>query len=321
MSVLVPATEAVWCATAPTRSEVATLSRPVFLAPGIRPKTRLAIARAGGRPVATAACLSRLIGPREVLSFMAFVDTARCFGIERLLDVEGRVSPLDRFLRKIGPPPGPTVGADIGCVLIAQDEEKRIAAALSSVRPFVQEIVVVDGGSHDKTVEIARSFDAVIVERPFDHDFGAQQNAGLQHVRCPWTLVIDADEVLEPDLGELLVQIISTIDVEAVNVPFLNLIDEHGDDPVQWPDQHVRLFRTGFRYKGKVHCALDADPRTVHTPLSGPYVIHRKDQLRQHRASLLYSAIEPGQYTHGDLEWIRGEVARLEAARRAIDST
>jgi glycosyltransferase involved in cell wall biosynthesis len=200
--------------------------------------------------------------------------------------------------------------------MIAQDEEERIGNALASVRPYVQEIVVVDGGSKDDTIEVARSFGAVIVERPFDRNFGAQQNAGLVRVRSPWTFVLDADEVLAPGLGELLLEVAARADVGSVNIPRLNFLDDQ-DGPSWWPDVLPRLFRTGILYEGEVHCSLSAHRGTINTPLSGPYLLHHKDMLRQHRASLLYSTIDPTQYNPGYLAWVRSEIARLESARES----
>jgi hypothetical protein len=319
VTVLGSAAEAVWCAHAPTRDEVARSPRPVFLASAIRPNTIVAARRALTHPVATASALARGTTLRALLSFMLFRETIECFGVERVVEPSGGISPLDAFLSRRDAtrrPAPPRRAPDIGCVVIAQNEEDRLGTALASVEPYVKEIIVVDGGSTDATVDVARRFGATVVERTFDRDFAAQQNAGLTRVRSPWTLVIDADETLEPELGALLVDIVSTIDVDAVYVPFLNFIEEHGNDLFQWPDVHPRLFRTGLLYEGAVHAELARHRRAVHTPLSGPYMVHRKDLLRQHRASLLYSTIDPSPYTPEYLAWVRDEITRLEADHR-----
>ena len=78
------------------------------------------------------------------------------------------------------------------------DEEARLPVALESVA-FCDEVVVVDSGSTDRSVEIARAAGAVVVENPWP-GFGAQRNVALDHATSDWVLEIDADEHLSPEL-------------------------------------------------------------------------------------------------------------------------
>ncbi len=80
----------------------------------------------------------------------------------------------------------------ISAVLIAQNEEDRIEAALRSVA-FCDEIVVVDGGSHDTTPDRVSALGARLLERPFD-GFVAQKNFAVDHARHDIVLSLDADE-------------------------------------------------------------------------------------------------------------------------------
>ena len=82
--------------------------------------------------------------------------------------------------------------------LIARDEESMLEACLASVRGLVDAIVLVDTGSTDRTVAIARAHGAVIVARPWDDDFAAARNAALPHVAGGFVLSLDADERLAP---------------------------------------------------------------------------------------------------------------------------
>jgi Glycosyl transferase family 2 len=84
------------------------------------------------------------------------------------------------------------------CV-IARDEEERLPACLQSLA-FCDEIVVVDSGSRDRTVEIAREAGARVVENPWP-GFAAQRNVALDHARSEWVLEIDADERVSPELA------------------------------------------------------------------------------------------------------------------------
>lgn len=83
------------------------------------------------------------------------------------------------------------------CV-IAKNEEAMLGPCLASVRGLVDTIVVVDTGSTDRTVEIAREHGATVVHHEWSDDFAAARNAALAHVSSGFVLVLDADERLGP---------------------------------------------------------------------------------------------------------------------------
>ena len=86
----------------------------------------------------------------------------------------------------------------ISACLIAQDEQEHLATTLDSVA-FCEEKIVVDGGSRDGTVQIARAAGARVIENPWP-GFAAQRNVALDAARCDWILEIDADERVSPRL-------------------------------------------------------------------------------------------------------------------------
>jgi glycosyltransferase involved in cell wall biosynthesis len=80
----------------------------------------------------------------------------------------------------------------ISAVLITLNEEANLPACLETVR-WADEIVVVDSGSCDRTVEIAGRFGAKVYHETF-RDFAAQKNSAIGHASCEWIFLIDADE-------------------------------------------------------------------------------------------------------------------------------
>jgi tetratricopeptide (TPR) repeat protein len=86
----------------------------------------------------------------------------------------------------------------LSAAIIVRDEADRLARCLASIRDVVDEIVVVDTGSVDDTPLVAAGFDAVVLHRPWDDDFSAARNHGLDHVTGDWVLYIDSDEYLAP---------------------------------------------------------------------------------------------------------------------------
>ena len=88
--------------------------------------------------------------------------------------------------------------------MIVRDEEEFIAQAINSVKSVVSEIIVVDTGSQDHTVEIAKELGAQIFFRQWDNDFSAPRNLSLEKATADWILVLDADEAIAAsDLEDL----------------------------------------------------------------------------------------------------------------------
>ncbi|MBS3113628.1 glycosyltransferase [Candidatus Woesearchaeota archaeon] len=85
----------------------------------------------------------------------------------------------------------------ISLCMITKNEEKFLELCLNSVKSIVDEIIIVDTGSTDKTKEIAKKFNAKIIDFKWIDDFSAAKNESLKHATRDWVLVLDADEVIE----------------------------------------------------------------------------------------------------------------------------
>jgi len=129
--------------------------------------------------------------------------------------------------------------------MIVLNEEANLPRTLESVH-WADEIVVVDSGSKDRTLEIAQFFGA----KTFYHDFGGhgeQKNVALDLCTCDWILLLDADEVLTPELQQEIRQLLAgEPQFGAYWIPRLNLIFgrwmRHGGF---YPDRKLRLFQRG----------------------------------------------------------------------------
>jgi tetratricopeptide (TPR) repeat protein len=88
--------------------------------------------------------------------------------------------------------------AKISLCMIVKDEEIMLPRCLKSVQDLVGEMIVVDTGSTDRTVEIAQQLGAAVYHHPWKDDFADARNASLQHAQGDWILVLDADETLMP---------------------------------------------------------------------------------------------------------------------------
>ncbi|RFC43701.1 MAG: hypothetical protein DVB28_001389 [Verrucomicrobia bacterium] len=86
----------------------------------------------------------------------------------------------------------------LSIAMIVKNEEKNLPRCLTSVQGLFEELVVVDTGSTDRTVEIARQFGAKVVPFKWQDNFAAARNAGIAHCTGDWILAIDADEAIDP---------------------------------------------------------------------------------------------------------------------------
>jgi glycosyltransferase involved in cell wall biosynthesis len=128
--------------------------------------------------------------------------------------------------------------------MIAQNEAARIGDALASV-PFADEVLVVDGGSTDETVRIARERGARVEVRPWPGDFGVQLRAALAATTGDWVFRLDADEAVSVELaGEMRAAIARAGTADGFRVRRKNLFlgrwIRHGG---WWPDPQLRLVR------------------------------------------------------------------------------
>ncbi len=127
--------------------------------------------------------------------------------------------------------------------IITLNEEQNLPRTLASVA-WAAQIVVVDSGSTDRTVEIARSFGATVIERHWP-GFAAQKNFAISQCTGDWILTLDADEEVSPELQQQMRLIVSsqpTSDafyLKRRNL-FLGRWIKHGGF---YPDPKLRLFR------------------------------------------------------------------------------
>ena len=86
--------------------------------------------------------------------------------------------------------------------MIVKNEELNLAKCLDSVKDVVDEIVICDTGSTDKTIDIARSYNAVLTSFMWVDDYAAARNQAIQHCSGEWILYLDADEELSKESAE-----------------------------------------------------------------------------------------------------------------------
>lgn len=133
----------------------------------------------------------------------------------------------------------------LSVAMIAMNEEANLARTLESVK-WADEIIIVDSGSKDRTLEIAESYGAKTSYHTFG-GHGEQKNVALDLCTQDWILLLDADEVLTPELQKEIQRTLADVPpFNAYWIPRLNLIlgrwMRHGGF---YPDHKLRLFKRG----------------------------------------------------------------------------
>jgi len=205
------------------------------------------------------------------------------------------LAPLPPFLDRGAKP-------RLSVCLIARDEAQFIEQCLASVQPIAHQIILVDTGSSDRTVELARQFGPEIHQFTWCDDFSAARNAALAHATGDWVLAIDADEELSEAARTQLLRELNQKSALAFRLPIADAGQE-GEGCSYVP----RLFRNapGIHFRGRIH----EEPFTSLEPLRALWGLENKlgsAQLTHHG------------YTAGVTQ-SRGKIARnLQLLRRAI---
>jgi len=134
----------------------------------------------------------------------------------------------------------------LSVILITFNEAHNLAECLTSLQGLADEIVIVDNGSRDGTLDIAAQFGARVVRTDDWPGFGPQKNRALDVARCDWVLSIDADERVTPALAQEIQAVIAQDAARAYEIPRLSWYCGRFMRHSGWyPDPVLRLFRRG----------------------------------------------------------------------------
>ena len=213
---------------------------------------------------------------------------------------------LDRTLilrRQLGPHNGSHFSGlpTVSLCMIVRDESASLPRCLASVRPVVDEIIVVDTGSVDRTSDVAEAFGAKVFYYQWENDFSAARNHALQNATGEWAFVLDADEALSERDYELVTRTLecSAGSMRAWSITTRNYSNrtesegwlpndgtygeqEQGDG--WYPSRKVRLFpvSASIRFHGDIHEMVEPDLRHLGIPIElADFVVHHYGELEE----------------------------------------
>src|SRR3954454_21820431 len=161
---------------------------------------------------------------------------------------------LEADAKKIAARAQPANGLTISLCMIVRDEESMLPRCLEAVKDGVDEIVIVDTGSTDKTVEIAESFGAKVLHHEWTGDFAEARNVSFEAATSDWIVYLDADEVLVADDADRLRELTSRTWREAFYLVETNFTGDLADGEAL-NHNALRVFSSGDEHRcdGRLH--------------------------------------------------------------------
>lgn len=168
--------------------------------------------------------------------------------------VSVRLKPLRDRAKRVAARAKPVAGLTLSLCMIVKDEEAMLGQCLAAVADHVDEIVIVDTGSTDRTVEIAREYGARVLEHEWSGDFSAARNVSFDAATSDWIVYLDADEVLVDGDGPRLRELTGRVWREAFYLTETNLTGRV-EDGTSVTHNALRLFRNRpeYRFTGRIH--------------------------------------------------------------------
>lgn len=153
----------------------------------------------------------------------------------------------------------------IALVMIVKNEERCLKRCLDSAQDLVDQIVIVDTGSQDNTIEIARKAGANVYTYAWKNDFAAARNYALSLSNADWNLVLDADEYISVGNKKEIAPFLKS-NLCLGDICIRNSYLENGE--ISYFNLKLsRLLPKGIFYKGKIHEQIDSRLPSVSVPI------------------------------------------------------
>ena len=150
----------------------------------------------------------------------------------------------------------------LAVLILTKNEEKNITEVINNAKKCTDEIIIIDSGSTDRTVELAEIAGAHVFFRAWDNDFAAQRNFGLKLTEADWVLYLDADERLDDKLIDAIKVVTESnkLDEQYIIGRISYAFGQQFRHGVLRPDKVARLFPRGkVSWVNRVHERPESD--------------------------------------------------------------
>lgn len=197
----------------------------------------------------------------------------------------------------------------ISLCMIVKDEEKVLGRCLQSVQDIVDQIIIVDTGSIDKTKDIAKEYNAEIYEFQWVDDFSKARNYAFSKAKEDFILWLDADDVIMETDGRKLQHLKENLDanVDAVSMNYVLTEDEEGKPLYSLKRNRLIKTNRNFQWIGFVHEYLQVYGNIFHSDIN---VIHKKEQHYSDRNLKMYEKFlkSGGKFTSREMFYYANEL-------------
>jgi len=212
---------------------------------------------------------------------------------------------------------------ELSLCMIVKDEEERLAACLDSVRDAVDEIIIVDTGSADRTKEIALAYTPHVYDHVWKDDFAEARNASLAYATKPFVLWLDADDVLDAPEREKLIELKSRLDerVDAVMMPYHYAFSQDGTPSLVFERERIVRRGAGFRFSGAVHEAMLVAGHVLHEDIAIRHTGRHGARSNQRNLSIYEKRRAEGQsFSARDWYYYGRELKSAGKIERAVEA-
>ncbi len=163
----------------------------------------------------------------------------------------------------------------ISICMIVKNEEMHIARCLDSIAELVDEIVIVDTGSTDKTVEIASGYTAKVYSYPWTDDFSDARNYSFSKATMDYCMWMDADDILEKTEREKFLQLKKSLlpDTDIVMMKYHTAFDENGRPSFSYFRERWIKNCSKYRWVGAVHEVIPPSGKVIYSDIA---ICHKK---------------------------------------------
>lgn len=163
----------------------------------------------------------------------------------------------------------------ISLCMIVKNEEMHLARCLDSIAEFVEEIIIVDTGSTDRTVEIASGYTSKVYSHPWTDDFSEARNYSFSKASMDYCMWMDADDIMEEKEREKFLQLKSSLlpDTDIVMMKYNTAFDEAGMPSFSYFRERWIRNSPRYRWVGAVHEVIPPKGSVIYSDIA---ICHKK---------------------------------------------
>ncbi|MDP4103641.1 MAG: glycosyltransferase family 2 protein, partial [Bacillota bacterium] len=208
----------------------------------------------------------------------------------------------------------------VSLCMIVKNEEDSITKCLDSVKDLVDEMIIVDTGSTDRTKEIVSRYTDRIIDFKWINDFAAARNFAFSHAKMDYILWLDADDTLLDIDRKKFIALKETLDpsIDSVTMHYNLAFDENGNVISSLRRNRLVKKHKNFQWCGPVHEYLEVWGNILHSEIA---VTHNRIHHESDRNLRIYeNRLKLGeQFSPRDLYYFANELVEHQKIKRAIE--